>query len=105
MNSCARARIHTRGQAGMGRQAGLSELRGQVLRSEQLSHRLSTVRHALRSGGAAEIVPQPVRRTGQTQFEVALKFQIILLYVRLSPNRRHSGQGWECLKVTRLGHW
>ncbi len=24
-------------------------------------------------------------------------------YVRFTPNSRHSGQGWECLKLTQLG--
>jgi hypothetical protein len=25
-------------------------------------------------------------------------------FVRFTPNKRHSGRGWECLKLTRLGH-
>ncbi len=33
------------------------------------------------------------------------KFQPPPRHVCLYPNKRHSGQGWECLKLAQLGHW
>ncbi len=32
------------------------------------------------------------------------KFQPCHRHVRSNPNKRHSGQGWECLRLIRCGH-